>query len=143
MILNIVASYRIVVKLTALWYFKMLIVFIWYLRKKFLILWNFSGTNVLWTERGFFNKTYSQRLVKPVSQLVSSVTQSSPTLRNPMDCSLPGSSVHGIFQARVLEWGDIAFSNSLAKVLQKYNKKLFTIYNWVTRKSEIIPGSKV
>ena len=34
-----------------------------------------------------------------------------PTLCDPMDCSLPGSSVHGIFQARVLEWGAIAFSN--------------------------------
>ena len=33
-----------------------------------------------------------------------------PTLLNPMDCSLPGSSTHGIFQARVLEWGAIAFS---------------------------------
>ena len=40
----------------------------------------------------------------------SEVTQSSPTLSNPMDCSPPGSSVHGIFQARVLEWGAIAFS---------------------------------
>jgi len=40
----------------------------------------------------------------------SEVTQSCPTLRDPMDCSLPGSSVHGIFQARVPEWGAIAFS---------------------------------
>ena len=40
----------------------------------------------------------------------SEVTQSCPTLNDPMDCSLPGSSVHGIFQARVLEWGAIAFS---------------------------------
>ena len=40
----------------------------------------------------------------------SEVTQSCATLRDPMDCSLPGSSVHGIFQARVLEWGAIAFS---------------------------------
>ena len=40
----------------------------------------------------------------------SEVAQSCRTLRNPMDCSLPGSSVHGIFQARVLEWGAIAFS---------------------------------
>ena len=40
----------------------------------------------------------------------SEVTQSCPTLSNPMNCSLPGSSVHGIFQARVLEWGAIAFS---------------------------------
>ena len=38
----------------------------------------------------------------------SEVAQSCPTLSDPMDCSLPGSSVHGIFQARVLEWGAIA-----------------------------------
>ena len=36
--------------------------------------------------------------------------QSCPTLSNPMDYSLPGSSIHGIFQARVLEWGAMAFS---------------------------------
>ena len=41
----------------------------------------------------------------------SAVAQSCPTLSDPMDCSLPDSSVHGIFQARVLEWGAIAFSN--------------------------------
>ena len=40
----------------------------------------------------------------------SEVAQSCLTLRDPKDCSLPGSSVHGIFQARVLEWGAIAFS---------------------------------
>ena len=40
----------------------------------------------------------------------SEVAQSCLTLSNPMDCSLPGSSIHGIFQARVLEWGAIAFS---------------------------------
>ena len=40
----------------------------------------------------------------------SEVVQSCPTLSDPMDCSLPGSSVHGIFQARVLEGGAIAFS---------------------------------
>jgi len=43
----------------------------------------------------------------------SEVTQSCLTLSDPMDCSLPGSSVHGIFQARVLEWGAIAFSHLL------------------------------
>ena len=41
----------------------------------------------------------------------SEVAQSCPTLSDPMDCSLPGSSVRGIFQAKVLEWGAIAFSN--------------------------------
>jgi len=40
----------------------------------------------------------------------SEVAQSCPTLSDPMDYSLPGSSIHGIFQARVLEWGAIAFS---------------------------------
>ena len=40
----------------------------------------------------------------------SEVAQSSLTLSDPMDCSLPGSFVHGVFQARVLEWGAIAFS---------------------------------
>jgi len=42
----------------------------------------------------------------------SEVARSCPTLRDPMDCSLPGSSIHGIFQARVLEWCAIAFSGS-------------------------------
>ena len=40
------------------------------------------------------------------------VAQSCPTLSDPMDCSLSGSSIHGIFQARVLEWGAIAFSKA-------------------------------
>ena len=47
------------------------------------------------------------RKVKSESQ----VAQSCPTLSDPMDCSLPGSSIHGIFQARVLEWGAVAFSD--------------------------------
>ena len=42
----------------------------------------------------------------------SEVAQSCPTLSDPMDCSLPGSSAHGIFQARALEWVAIAFSES-------------------------------
>ena len=46
------------------------------------------------------------------------VTQSCPTLSNPMDCCLPGSSIYEIFQARVLEWGAIAFSVSDAGLLQ-------------------------
>ena len=47
----------------------------------------------------------------------SEVAQSCPTLRDPMDYSLPCSSVHGIFQARVLEWGAIAFSKLLCLLL--------------------------
>ena len=45
----------------------------------------------------------------------SEVTQSCLTLSDPMDCSLPGSSIHGIFQARVLEWGAITFSDNDGK----------------------------
>ena len=46
----------------------------------------------------------------PMHESESEVAQSCSTLSDPMDCSLPGFSVHGIFQARVLEWGAIAFS---------------------------------
>ena len=49
----------------------------------------------------------------------SEVTQSCPTLSDPMDCSLPGSFAHGIFQARVLEWGAIAFSVNSTNAMLK------------------------
>ena len=48
----------------------------------------------------------------------SEVAQSCLTLSDPMDCSPPGSSVHGIFQARVLEWGAIAFSDIMQRWAQ-------------------------
>ena len=57
----------------------------------------------------------------------SEVAQLCPTLRDPMVCSLPGSSVHGIFQARVLEWGAIAFSTDLAYI---WLKPIITISTW-------------
>ena len=47
------------------------------------------------------------------------VAQSCPTCSNPMDCSLPGSSVHRIFQGRVLEWGAIAFSGLFRMICRK------------------------
>ena len=50
----------------------------------------------------------------------SEVAQLCPTLRDPMDCSLPGSSVHGIFQARVLESGAIAFSGKILGSLKSF-----------------------
>ena len=46
----------------------------------------------------------------------SEVTQSCPTLWDPMDCSLPGSSIHGIFQARILKWVLISFSKEMEKI---------------------------
>ena len=48
----------------------------------------------------------------------SEVAQSGPTLHDPADCRLPGCSVHGIFQARVLEWGAIAFSDPPPRVME-------------------------
>ena len=68
----------------------------------------------------------------------SEVSQSCPTLHDPMDCSLAGSSAHGIFQARVLEWGAIAFSFTLRErsklsflevwEIQSEKKQLIDIY---------------
>ena len=52
----------------------------------------------------------------------SEVAQSCLTLSDPMDYSLPGSSVHGIFQARVLEWGAIAFSVASTRPKEKLSK---------------------
>ena len=58
----------------------------------------------------------------PMQKSESEVAQSSPSLSDPMDCSLPGSFVHGIFQARVLDWGAIAFSALMA----------FNIFSWTS-----------
>ena len=66
--------------------------------------WDSPGKNTEWVAISVSNAWKWK--VKSESE----VTQSCPTLRDPMDCSLPGSSAHGIFQARVLEWGAIAFS---------------------------------
>ena len=69
----------------------------------------------------------------------SEVTQSCPTLLNPMDCSLPGSSVHGIFQARVLEWGAIAFSNTLSRfVITFLPKSKCLLISWLQSLSTVI-----
>ena len=60
------------------------------------------------------------------SESSSEVAQSCPTLSNPMDCSLPGSFIHGIFQAGVLEWGAVAFSVTLTRMAKI---KTLTILN--------------
>ena len=69
----------------------------------------------------------------------SELAQSCPTLSDPMDCSPPGSSVHGIFQARVLEWGaiqynidethpDVAYSSSFIHFIAEHH----SLYNYTT-----------
>ena len=57
--------------------------------------------------------TRGKKVTRRESESESEVIQSCPTLCDPMDCSPPGSSVHGIFQARVLEWGAIPFSGAI------------------------------
>ena len=59
------------------------------------------------------------------------VARSCPTLSDPMDCSLPGSSIHGIFQARVLQWGAIVFSALISharKVMLKILQARLQLY---------------
>ena len=68
----------------------------------------------------------------------SEVAQSCPTLSDPMDCSLPDSSVHGIFQARVLEWGDIAFSLVGNKTAFKYVCRNWLFYQWVWKWKKVL-----
>ena len=70
----------------------------------------------------FFKRLSACHMSSTQFSQFSSVAQSCPTLSDPMDYSLPGSSVHGIFQARVLEWGAIAFSKTCCS--HAYKQKL-------------------
>ena len=65
---------------------------------------------------GFSRQEHWSGLPFPSPMHESEVAQSCLTPSDPMDCRLPGFSIHGIFQARVLEWGAIAFSNNIYKV---------------------------
>ena len=63
--------------------------------------------------QGFFNICKSINVIHHIAAATAAKSlQLCPTLRDPMDCSPRGSPIHGIFQARVLEWGAIAFSNT-------------------------------
>ena len=66
------------------------------------------------------------------------VAPSCPTLHSPMDCSLPGPSVHGIFQARVLEWGAMSFSKQKTYVLATPSSQVFIFL----QRSWILEGIK-
>ena len=68
----------------------------------------------------------------------SEVSQSCPTLSDPMDCSLPGFSVHGIFQARVLEWGAIDFSVGSPTNIEFSKKLCYSLEKWcMNRRAQI------
>ena len=60
----------------------------------------------------------------------SEVAQSCLTLSDPMDCSLPGSSAHGIFQARVLEWGAIAISDEVPRTVKLVESESTLVYTY-------------
>ena len=75
----------------------------------------------------FCDKFYYKHIHTQKGNLLAAAAkslQSCPTLSDRMDCSPPGSSVHGIFQARVLEWGAIAFSDLLATISKKSREVL-------------------
>ena len=74
------------------------------------MIWNIPVTPNLFCLPCFFSLVYLIFDTRRWGADAAKSLQSCPTLRDPMDCSLPGSSIHGIFQARVLEWGAIAFS---------------------------------
>ena len=76
----------------------------------------------------------------------SEVAQSCLTLSDPMDCSPPGSSIHGIFQARVLEWGAIAFSKDFC-IVNKTEVDVFLelscFFNDPTDVGNLVSGSSI
>ena len=81
-----------------------------------------------------------QSLIFFLNESESEVAQLCPTLCDPMDCSLPGSSIHRIFQARILEWIAISFSRGSSRPMNRTQVsclagRYFTI--WATRKSPL------
>ena len=106
--------------------------------KLLLLLSRFSCVRLCWTPQmashqappslGFSRQEHWSGLPFPSpmheSEKWKEVAQSCPTLRDPMDCSPPGSSVHGIFQARVLEWGAIAFSILIKLTKTKHKEQI-------------------
>ena len=74
----------------------------------------------------------------------SEVAQSCPTLHDPMDCSIPGPSVHGIFQARVLEWVAIAFSmlvHEMSAIVQSFEHSLVLLFSRFGMKADLFSGN--
>ena len=103
---------------------------------KFLFqLWKFKHNSINWNPKAFCTSL-------KFSLKWSEIVQSCPTLGNPMDCNLPGSSIHGIFQARVLEWVSIFFSRGIlltqgSNPVSRIAVRLFTV--WATREAPKAP----
>ena len=74
------------------------------------------------------SKSGAKQVQSTLWSVRSEVTQLCTTLSDPMDCIPPGSSIHGIYQARVLEWGATAFSNGQLRVKQNsFGKPYFIL----------------
>ena len=86
---------------------------------------------------GFSRQEYWSGLPfpSPMHESESEVTQSCLTPSNPMDCSPPGSSIHGIFQARVLEWVAIAFSEVYSQI------RYFLSHQWISKLRGVLENS--
>ena len=105
----------------------------WKSKPSLLLIKNLEGSKLRFSELGFQNYLYCECKVKE-----NEVTQSCRTLCDPMDSSLPGSAVHGIFQARILEWAAISFSRGSSQPRDQtcvscIADRRFTI--WATREA--------
>ena len=96
-----------------------------------------TGKTIALTRRIFVGKVMSLLFNMPSASAAADAKslQSFPTLCNAMDCSAPGSSFHGIFQARVLEWGAIAFS----RVSLKWSQYTHTHSNYAAKSLQSCP----
>ena len=87
----------------------------------------------------FLEHSFANLNVSTIHLHACSVAQSCPTLYDPRDCSLPGPSVHGIFQARILEWSGLPFPTARIFPTQGLNLHLligrWILYHYITRRS--------
>ena len=125
---------------------------LWILERPFIFQrWN-RGTSMAWGSQSSINVNIRYFTIDPLGKpwgtcirkgKESEVAQSCPTLRDPMDCSLSGSSIHGIFQARVLEWIAISFSRGSSRPrnwtwVSRIAGRCFTV--WATRAPVYLQG---
>ena len=97
--------------------------------------------NMMSTRIRFCKVTFSPLQLISICGSECEVAQSCPSLWDPMDCSLPGSSVHGILQARILEWFAISFSRGSSQPrgrtqVSRIAGRCFTI--WATREANVL-----
>ena len=114
-------------------------------RDKSYIIISIDGRESIWEDSMLFHDKNTQQITsKRKVKSESEVAQSCPTLCDPMDCSLPGSSVYGIFQAKLLEWVAIYFSRGSSRCRDRtwvshVAGRRFT--EWATREASQVKGN--